>query len=67
MHHENAAAISPEATNAASRVSRPKRNEKSADDLHPATTHQRRKRFAFRVKVPNILIEAMAGKHQADD
>jgi hypothetical protein len=45
-----------------------KRNEESANDLHPAADHhQGRKRFAFRGEGPEYLVEAMTGKHQANN
>src|SRR4029077_10371136 len=45
-----------------------KRNEKSANDLHPAAHgHQRRKRFGFQCEGTEYLIEPMTGKHQTDD
>ena len=45
-----------------------KRNEKSANDLHPAAYGQQgRKRFGFRGEGAEYLIEPMTGKHQTDD
>src|SRR4029450_4644810 len=45
-----------------------KRNEKSANNLHPAADHhQGWKRFAFGGKSAEYLVEPVTGKHQADD